>query len=72
MLIPGGSCRCCRHLRRRQQRQPDDDTAALATALAEGMDLAVVKLDQMAHERETDAQAALRPVEISAGPPRGE
>ena len=53
----------CRRRRRRAprgQRQPDDELAALAEAVAVRLDAAAVHLDQAAGERQADAQAALR------------
>ena len=54
-------------LRRRvkDQRQPDDELASHAVAVAAGLDAAAVHLDQALDEREADAQAALRFLERS-------
>ena len=43
-----------------QQRQADDELAALARPSLRGLDAAAVQLDQAAYQREADAEAALR------------
>src|SRR6202022_57654 len=42
--------------------QPDDELAAMPGPLAERVDGAAVKLDQAAHQREADPEAALRTI----------
>src|SRR3989442_16025507 len=42
--------------------QPDDELAALPGPLAECLDGAAVQLDQAAHQREADPEAALRTI----------
>src|SRR3954468_19407037 len=45
---------------RRDRGQRDRETAALATTGTVGRDLAALALDELAHEREADAEASLR------------
>src|SRR5207248_4042752 len=47
-------------LLRTDKRQADDELAALARAVAVGADTAAVQFDQAPHQRQADAQAALR------------
>ena len=50
----------CSGVRRPDDRQADDELAALAVALAVGLDAAAVHLDQPLDDGQADAQAALR------------